>query len=689
MSPYPHLFSPLDVGGVTIRNRVMQTGHSKQFSHEGVDSGRNLSYLVERAQGGIGLMITGNRFVHPTSSAGAPRFSWAFLPKAIDADRRITTAVHDHGATIFAQLNHFGLNGSSENVDDLRVLWGPSAVASPDYGEVPKVMEREDMDELCDWWALSAEFSREGGFDGVEVHLSHAYLLHQFLSPLYNQREDEYGGSLTNRLRLPLEVVARVRTRVGRDFVVGVRINLSDFVVGGMNIDDAVSVARALEASRDIDYINVTAGGYHDGLFNAIATADQEDGWLVPLTAQVKHAVEHVPVFVVGGLQDPVTAEGIIANGDADMVAMTRAQIADPEWANKVRDGREAELYRCIRANQGCISRSFRGLPISCTVNPAAGREARLSPTRLAPAERPGRWLVIGAGPAGLKAAETLAQRGHSVTVLERAERPGGQVNLIAAAPGRESFAFVINDLLRQLRRLGVNLRLGEDVDPERVVEEAADGVILATGAVPDRTGYTSIAPLVRQLPGLGRSSVFTTWDVMGGDAKPGRRVVVLDDDGTRHVAGAVEVLLDHGHEVEVVTRFGAVFPHLATTLDLGEMYTRLVEKGMRYIVNSWAREIHENSLDIADIFTGHPRRLDSVDSIVLATKPRANDALYHLLKERLPILHRIGDCLAPRRLDHAIYEGVIAGRELFSPEERYIVEGELESWEPLQEAIS
>ena len=211
MTTYPNLFSSLRIGNVTVRNRIMQTAHVKLFAERGVDSQRNVDYQAARARGGAGLLITGNRIVHPTSTTGFPRVAWAYLGEALEADRRLTDAVHEHGAAIFAQLNHFGLNASSDSADDLRVLWGPSAVKSPAYGETPKAMEPEDIREVVEWWGRSAELSREGGFDGTEVHISHSYLLHQFLSPVYNKRTDEYGGSFENRLRFAREVIAEVR----------------------------------------------------------------------------------------------------------------------------------------------------------------------------------------------------------------------------------------------------------------------------------------------------------------------------------------------------------------------------------------------------------------------------------------------------------------------------------------------
>ncbi len=417
MSAYPHLFSPLQIGNVTVRNRIMQTAHVKLFAYNAVDSERNVAYQAARAKGGAGLLITGNRVVHPTSTTGFPRVAWAYRPEALEADRRLTAAVHEHGAVIFAQLNHFGLNASSDSADDYRVLWGPSAVKSPAYGETPKAMELEDISEVVDWWGHSAELTREGGFDGTEVHISHSYLLHQFLSPLYNKREDEYGGSFENRLRFAREVIEEVRRRAGDDWVVGVRISLTDFIPGALDIEDAVQAAQALEADGRIDFVNVTAAGYHN-IFKAIEPSDVPDGYLVDLTAQVKAAVR-LPVFTVGGIKDAALAEEILAAGKADMVAMTRAQIADPEFANKVQEGRENEIVHCIRGNQGCIGRVFKGLPIACTVNPGAGRERRFGPGTLVPADPPGRWLVAGGGPAGMKAASVLAERGHVVTLVE------------------------------------------------------------------------------------------------------------------------------------------------------------------------------------------------------------------------------------------------------------------------------
>ena len=681
MTRYPHLFSPLRIGSVTVRNRIMQTAHVKLFTAGSVDSQRNVDYQVARAKGGAGLLITGNRVVHPTSTTGFPRISWAFLPEALEANQRLTRMVHEHGAVIFEQLNHFGLNASSDSADDLRVLWGPSAVKSPAYGEAPKAMEREDIQEVVEWWGRCAELSREGGFDGTEVHISHSYLLHQFLSPLYNKRTDEYGGSFENRLRFAREVIDEVRRRVGQDFVVGARISLSDFIPGALDVGDAVRVAQELEADGRIDYVNVTAAGYHN-IFMAIQPSDTPDGYLIDLTAEVKAGLERLPVFTVGGIKEAALAEEVVASGKADMVAMTRAQIADPEFANKVRDGREDEIYHCIRGNQGCIGRVFKGLPISCTVNPQTGRERKLG--ALPPAGSPARWLVVGGGPAGMKAAETLAKRGHGVTLVEKEERLGGQVDLILKTPGRDEFGWITRDLETQMRKAGVDVRLSTEATPDLVREVASDGVIVASGAVPSRSGFSSVNPLVDELPGVRQENVLTVWDVLLESRPAGDRVVVLDDDGSRYAAGVTEVLLDRGARVELVSRWNALFPSTLYNLDMALLYNRLLGKGLTYRLNAWAKGIEGDRIVIFNLYTGAEEEIAGVDTVVLATGPTANDDLYFALKGEVENLHRIGDCVAPRKLDHAIYEGYLAGCELWSPDERYIYEGELERWEEL-----
>ena len=674
MSAYPHLLSPLRIGSTEVRNRVMQTAHAKMYSQFGHDSQRDIDYQVARAKGGAGLLITGNRLVHPTSTTGNQRFMWAYLKDAVKTNRRLTDAVHEHGAAIFEQLNHFGGNATSDSADDIRVLWGPSNVKSPSYGEMPKAMEREDIQELIDWWAHCAELSREGGFDGTEVHIAHSYLLHQFLSPLYNKRTDEYGGSLENRLRLTREVIDAIRDKVGDDWTVGIRLNLHDYMPGGLTDDDAVAAARHLQEHCRIDFVNVSAAGYHN-IHMAMQPSDEPDGYLVEMTARVK-AASDVPVFTVGGIKDPALGDEIVATGKADMVAMTRALIADPEFANKAAAGRADEIVHCIRGNQGCIGRIYKGFPVSCTVNPVTGREGRFAD--LPPAEQPGRWVVVGGGAAGMKAAETLGKRGHEVVLLERDAELGGQLKLVVKTPGRHMWNVVTRDLKVQMGLAGVEIRTGVEATPELVAELAPDGVVVATGAVPSRSGFSPVMPMLDELPRADDSRVFSLWDAIEGAPGIGRRVVLLDDDGSRAAAGAAEVLLDAGHEVHIATRWNQLLPFTLGGLDMATLYERLFRKGLTYTINTWATEIGPDAVEMVNIYTGDADPSLPYDSVVV-TGQKPDDALYFALKDLDLNVHRVGDAVACRKLDHAIYEGYLAGRELFDPHERYIYEGELE----------
>jgi hypothetical protein len=281
-----------------------------------------------------------------------------------------------------------------------------------------------------------------------------------------------------------------------------------------------------------------------------------------------------------------------------------------------------------------------------------------------------------------MKAAETFARRGHQVILIEREPSLGGQVNLILKTPMRETFAYLVEDLARQLGLLGVDVRLNTEADYGLVKQLSPDGVVVATGAGPSRTGASVFAPMVSQLPGADRDNVATVWDVLLESRSLGARVVVLDDDGTRYSAGVAEVLLDRGHDVEVVTPWTSLFPATAATMEQGILYSRLFKKGLRFRLNAWARSFSGNDLQLFDIYTGAGSSLAGVDALVLATARVTDDELYFSLKDRYANVHRIGDCVAPRKLDHAIYEGHLAGRELWSANDRYILEGSLERWE-------
>jgi 2,4-dienoyl-CoA reductase-like NADH-dependent reductase (Old Yellow Enzyme family) len=654
------MFETLPVGEVVLPNRIMQTAHSKGFADYGLESPRDLAYYLERARGGVGLLIAGGRGIDPSTLA-PPAFSSGYVAGVTAADRKVTEAVHRYDTKIFAQTNHFGVNSPTDGIDELHELISASDVPAPTHGKVPRPMEEADMVALEDNWAHAAELVREGGYDGVEILMAHGYLLHQFFSPLYNKRTDEYGGSVANRARLAGRVLRAVRARVGDDFTVGVRMSLGDFVPGGLELDDVIGIGRELAGTARVDFFNMSGPGYHAFFLSIPPVGGPPDGWLAEASGTFRAAIGETPVFLVGGIRRPEQVAAILDAGQADVVALTREQLAEPEWVEKVRTGREDEITHCIRANQGCFTNLTRASPIHCTVNPDAGRESIFRSRRGHARERRS-WLVVGGGPAGMKAAATLAKRGHAVTLAERTARLGGQVNLLLRAPGREDIGLLVSDLESELERRGVDVRLGTDLDAAAVEDFGADRVLLATGARPDRRGFSTWNPSALELEGADEPHVLTGWDVLeGADVAPGP-VAVLDDDGGRYAASVTELLLAAGHPVEHVTTRPMLFPDTVPTLEHPVIYARVLAGPITVHLNTWVRSVRGGRVAAYNLYTGAAHPVGEVATVVLVTQRRAEDTLHRQLGGR----HlRLGDCLAPRALDHAIFDGYVAGLEM------------------------
>lgn len=681
---YPSIFSPLKIGNITVRNRLMQTAHAKGFaSAEGLTNDRDIHYQAERAKGGIGLIVTGARHTHPASTGPNRSLARGNRQEMIERDAEMVNAVHAFGARIIAQLIHFGPQGRSGALDDYRVQWGPSTMKSPAYNEWAKEMTKAEMDEVSEHFALTALNAKAAGFDGVELHYSHGYLHQQFLSFVYNKRTDEYGGSLDNIVRFPIETMQRVRDAVGPDFVVGIRVSLDECTVDGMHADTAIQMTRKMVETGLIDYVSATAGTYAAHA-DQIPPGDYPENWLVDDGARLRASlreVSEIPVFIVGHIVDPEKAEALVASGATDMVAMTRTQIADPEFCNKLREGREDEINHCIRCNQACIARLMAGNAISCVVNPAAGREQRFGLHTLKPAETPGNWLVVGGGPAGMKAALTLRQRGHQVTLVEKDDRLGGLLNLAARLPRRHKFGFIPRDLERQLRKTGVEIRLNCAMSPDDVVAFGADGVLLATGSTPLKTAFTSTRPAVDRVPGTEQDNVLSVVEALEDPTRVGKRVVLFDEDGGRYALGTAEYLLDRGHQVHLVSRFIALAPNLALTLDLPVNYQHVFRKGLQYTLNSWVRSIDGKRAQLLNLFTDENGESLEADTFIIAAGHSPHDALYRALQGRVQNLHCIGDARLPRPLQDTLYEGMLAGRELLDDPNRFIEQGELEGF--------
>lgn len=674
---FPHLMSPITLGHVQIRNRFALTATAEVFSHaDGSSNRRYGDYMLNLAKNQVGLLITGNRIVHPLGGTPARGYIWAYHEGNVEEDAKITAAVHAAGARIFMQLNHFGAHGNSMASDDYRVLKAPSRQASPVWNEMPDEFSKDDIADLVEYYARAARLAKSAGFDGLELHMTNAYLLHQFLSPLHNHRTDEFGGSLENRTRLPLRIVERVREEVGDGMAVGIRLTTNENYPGGMGVPEWTEVAQRMTEKSHCDFVGFSAGTYHS--FGAqIGTEDFPQYYLIDEIVQIRRHL-HVPVIASGALQDPSRNEELVRNGHTDIIGLSRPLLADSEYVSKVARGEPGRIRRCIRCNQGCIARLFKAVAVACTINPEFGRERYFSARKVAPVPR--RYLVVGGGVAGMKAAAVLGARGHKVTLCERAAELGGQVRLLARQPGRASFSMLYEDLEHELRMHGVDLRLSTNVDIPLIRQLDPEAIVLATGSTPVRNGRSGKFPFDAEIPGAEGTDVTYVPDIAAGRKARGPAVLIVDDEGSRYTIGAAESLLDQGLSVHLVTPMPQLSPGLGLTLEQPSLYARLFRKGLQVHVNSWVKELKPGVATIFNAYSGQESELRDIGTTVLSTGREPELGLVPQLAGSGYEYRRIGDCLSPRLIDHAIYDATIAGYE-FSSEESFIEPGQLEGY--------
>lgn len=413
------LFTPLQIGPVTVSNRIVFSAHLTNYAERGLPTEQHAAYYGARAAGGAGLVITEEHSTHPTDWP-YEKLIHGFLPEVVAGYRRITDAVHGHDVPVFAQINHNGGQGSS--LYSRLPLWAPSPIPDPLFREVPKAVEVHEIADIIGGYATVAGHCMEGGFDGIELQCSHSSIVRGFLSPATNTREDAYGGSLENRARLLLEIVDAVRATIGSDRALGVRLCGDELIEGGTQIDDALSVARMVEDCGKVDYINTSIGVATATLFMIEASMQVPPGYAFYIPSAIRQAVS-LPVVGVGRVKDPHQAERALAEGTCDLVGVVRGQIADPDFATKARSGHPSDIRTCLSCNQECVGRMGLNRWLGCIENPRAGLEAT-------PLPRPARRrtvVVVGGGPAGLQAAVTAADNGHRVVLLERLDRLGGR----------------------------------------------------------------------------------------------------------------------------------------------------------------------------------------------------------------------------------------------------------------------
>jgi 2,4-dienoyl-CoA reductase-like NADH-dependent reductase (Old Yellow Enzyme family)/thioredoxin reductase len=647
VNQFPHLFSPLQIGGVTLRNRVFSAGHDTTLPTDGLVNDALVEYHRARAAGGAGLVIVQVAGVHESA-----RYTSHILmvtgDDCIVGYRRLADACHAHGTAVFGQLFHPGREIMESQDGSAPVAYSASAVPTERFHVTPCPLSRRLIGEIVDGYGGGAARLQTAGLDGVEIVASHGYLPAQFLNPRVNLRDDEYGGSDGNRLRFLREVVGSVRAAVGREFVVGLRISADELSHDGLRPDEAAAACSALDETGGLDYVNVTAGSSATlaGSVHIVPPMTVENAYTVPFAAVVKRVVS-VPVLVGGRINQPQEAERALASGQADACGMTRALICDPDLPSKANAGRLDEIRACVACNQACIGHFHMGYPISCIQHPETGRELRHG--RRTATSRPRKVLVVGGGPGGLKAAAVAAERGHRVTLHEATSRVGGQVHLAQLLPGRSEFGGIIGNLAGEAERAGARIVTGAPVDLDVVRRERADAVVLATGARPRRLPFET----------EGTPQVMDAWQLLNGTDPPDGTIVVADWRCDWIGLGVAELLARRGRRV-----------HLCVN---GYMPGQRLQQ---YVRDSWLATIHRLGIDVVPLVrlggvdedtvylqhttSGETVVLEGIDGVVLAQGHESVTSLASELEALDDVeVHAIGDCVSPRTVEEAVLEGL------------------------------
>ncbi|MEF8857566.1 MAG: FAD-dependent oxidoreductase [Halolamina sp.] len=640
------LFTPRQIGSVTIPNRTVFLAHETGFAEDGLPTERDAAYYEARARGGVGLIVgPSSMLVHP--SASNPMYASGYDPDVVPRLKMIAEACHDHGTKVFAQLQHTGGEDTGEHA--MRETWAPSAVPSEFGYEMPKRMEQEDIEEVKLGFAKTAEHVKRGNLDGLELKAGHDGILRQFLSPKYNNRSDKYGGSIDNRVRLVNEVVDAIRDRVGEMFPVGIRLTLDEMEEGGYDYDYAVEVIRRLHPS--IDFIDSDIATISK-LYITDAPMHAPLGYTAEYYGAARELVD-IPVIAAGRINDLTKANDILEEGRADFIGMCRQLICDADTVRKVRRGDDQEVTHCIACNQNCLGGIHTNGHVGCIQTPRSGRETKiphLEETSEAPTPR--EVLVVGGGPAGLSFAVTAADLGHRVTIREREDELGGQSNIATQVDSRREFGDAVRNLLNQLDNRDVTVETGTEVVPDDVTVEAWDDVIVATGAR-------------EQDPGLGSADVHRSWDVLQGE-DVGESVIVFDNN--KHAAGVsvAEYLADDGHDVSFVTTSYHPGDQLEGT-NVPPFLETLYEHDVDLTTHTTIIGFEENQAQLLNVYS-EELTMEEADSLVVAERREARTGLAEALQERGfadDSVHRIGDCVAPRLIDKAIYDGEMLAREL------------------------
>jgi mycofactocin system FadH/OYE family oxidoreductase 2 len=660
------LFQPLTIGPREAINRIIFGSHATNFARQNLLSEQHADYYAARAAGGAGIIVLEEHIVHPSDIPYEYALA-GYLPGTTAAIARVVERIHAHGALAIAQLNHNGQQSVSDHSQ--REIWAPSAIPDVSTREAPKAMELRDIIAVIEGFALVTRQAALGNADGIELQISDRSLLRQFLSPLTNQRGDSYGGSLDNRLRFVQETLEAVDAALGSNSILGARLCVDELAPwAGLTPEQGIEIARLLAESGRIDYLTITMGSiYSSHMFPFSASMHTARGYAAHLAAQVKAAV-NIPVFAAGRIIDTAQAEHILAEEQADGVEIIRALIADPRLPLLSQNGRAHDARPCISCNQGCQVRNVMNAALACSVNPDVtgknddthiintGHNSGIETGRESGRDKSRPYIIVGGGPAGMEAARAAALRGRYVVLYEREQALGGTVALAAQAPGRAELQLITDYLQRELAKLDVEIHTGIEVSADMVIEQHPQAVIVATGA---QSGC-GLLPI----PGHDLPHVTAIRCILRGDPVTGQRVVIIDESGAHGVYSVAELLAAQGHVVEIVTEDWYVGHDLTATHDIVPWMQRVMAMGVVFTPHTSLTRIESGQVIVTDRFAAGERAI-AADAVVLGVYEQPAQELYLALKGRVPRLFRIGDCVAPRRIEHAILEGRHIGMQI------------------------
>ncbi|MGC5699129.1 FAD-dependent oxidoreductase [Pseudomonas sp. NFXW11] len=640
---FPHLFEPLQIRGKRLKNRIMSSGHDTSMPTDNQVNEQLIAYHRARAEGGVGLIVLQVAGVHD-SARYTSHVLMATDDSCIDGYRRLADTCHAHGTVVLSQIFHPGREIMESADGLLAVAYAPSAVPNERFRVMPRALDQAMIEEIIQGYADAARRLHQAGLDGVELVASHGYLPAQFLNPRVNRRTDGYNGELQQRLRFIREVLDAMRASTDAEFIIGLRISADERDPEGLTEDESLAAVQHLQGQ--LDYVHIVAGTSASlgGAVHIVPPMAVEAAYLAREAGSFKAGLS-IPLFVTGRINQPQEAEAIIARGQADVCGMTRALICDPQMPNKSDSGRVEDVRACIACNQACIGHFHKGLPISCIQHPETGRELIYGQPRAI--ARRQRIMVVGGGPAGMKAAAVAAQRGHQVTLYEAGSQLGGQVLLAQLLPRRSEFGGASTNLQREMQLAGVEVLRNTRVDRALVEREKPDQVIIATGAQPYWPNFER----------GGELQVVDAWQVLRDEVQLGRSVVVVDWRCDWIGPGIAERLVRAGHQVQLAvngTHCGESLPLYVRDQLAGELHKLAIP------IIPYARlyGCDDSTVYLQHTASGEPMLLENVDSLVLCQGHQAVDDLGEQLQGLVPF-QRIGDCLAPRTVEEAIHEGL------------------------------